>query len=53
MLEIEKVVVVVVLIFLKHTGLCGWAVNISQLLQVVSTSGQELTFFTIHGPRRK
>ena len=37
MLEIKNAVLVVVLIFLKHNGLCGRAISSSQLCQVDST----------------
>ena len=41
----------VALIFLKHNGVCGWAISNSQLWYVDSTSEQkQLTIFTIHGP---
>ena len=52
MLEIKIAVVVIVLIFLNHNGLCGRVKSSSQLRQVDSTSGQ-LTVFIIYGPRRK
>ena len=54
MFEIKNTVVVVVLIFLKHNGLCGQVISISLLIQVDSTSGQkQLTIFTVYGPGRK
>ena len=37
MLEIKNAVVVVVLIFLKHNGLCGQVISSSPFLQVDST----------------
>ena len=52
MLEIKNAVVVVVLIFLKHNGLCWRAINSSELWHVDSTSGEkQLAIFTICGPR--
>ena len=49
-MEIKSALVVVVLIFVKHNGLCGWAISSFPLWHVDGTSGpKQLTIFTIHG----
>ena len=53
-LEIKNAVVVVVFIFLNHSGFCGRVISSSELWQVDSTSGQkQSTIFTIYSLRRK
>ena len=46
-LEIKNVVLVV-LIFLKHNGLCGWVISSSQLWLVVSTVDNFQNSWLIH-----
>ena len=47
-MEIQNAVVVFVLIFLKHNGLCKQTISSSPMSQVDSTSGQkQLTIFII------